>query len=66
MDWLLWNLFTGSRERGWTFEHYVNEGYSRFEALSGVAQLWEGVNCLRSRTSNPLLTLPAPLPSPSA
>ena len=44
MDWLLWNVFTGSKERGWSFDKFVGEAYSRFEALSGVPQTWEGVN----------------------
>ena len=44
VDWLLWNVFTGSKERGWSFDKFVGEAYSRFEALSGVPQTWEGVN----------------------
>ena len=71
VDWLLWNVFTFSFSRGWSFDEFVSRGYDLFERLSGVPQMWEGVNYTANYTAKPWGLVPRenpnlyPLPRPA-
>jgi len=42
VDWLFWNIFTYNDQRGWSFDKFLSEGYSRFLGKSGVPQEFGG------------------------